>query len=138
MGDLEITETVEVVWSYDAATYDWYYYQPSTGYGDLLQMVDGRGYWVKMVEPASAPTLSGMENPAPGKTPSQYAVVVGWNLIGFRSISGVTADAYLESILFTKIYAYGGTGYLPMTGSESLVPGSGYWVYVTAPGYIAP
>ncbi|MBA7662567.1 hypothetical protein ES703_70596 [subsurface metagenome] len=138
LGDLEITETVEVVWSYDAATYDWYYYQPSTGYGDLLQMVDGRGYWVKMVEPASAPTLSGMENPAPGKTPSQYAVVVGWNLIGFRSISGVTADAYLESILFTKIYAYGGTGYLPMTGSESLVPGSGYWVYVTAPGYIAP
>jgi len=139
LDDLEITKTVEVVWSYDAVTCDWYYYQPSTGYGDLLQMVDGKGYWVQMVEPASGPTLSGMETPAPGKTPSQYAVVVGWNLIGFRSISTTTdANTYLASISFTNIYAHGASGHFPVAGAGVLVPGSGYWVYVMAPGYIAP
>jgi len=138
----DIATHVDVVWSYDAETGNWSMYDPSAPeVSDLTQMVDGKGYWIKMSAPATL-TIHGVElKPAPA-TPPSYKVVPGWNLIGFKEIDEMPANEYLGGIIdnVVTIYTYSDGVFqrISLTDGGQMVPGFGYWIAVTEEGYIYP
>jgi hypothetical protein len=74
---------------------------------------------------------------------SAYEVVVGWNMVGFKSTAtNVTATDYLAGTEYVRIYYFeNGTWYLipgPPYDNPKMKPGLGYWVAFTAPGTIYP
>lgn len=131
--------TVISVNSYDAVTKTWSSYTPGAP-SDLSTMVDGKGYWINV---ASDQTLSvtGTALPNPPQTPPTYSVVVGWNLIGFKSTSVSTTYAtYLAGTTSVRAYGYNSTTqqYETILTTTNMVPGKGYWVSFTAAGTIYP
>jgi hypothetical protein len=73
--------------------------------------------------------------------PPAYDVVIGWNMVGFKSTAtNVTAADYLEGTEYVRIYGYeNGTWFLiPAPYSGYMEPGLGYWVAFTEPGTIYP
>jgi len=135
-----VTENVAVAWSYDASSTTWSSYIPDAA-DDLVTMVDGKGYWVSMTS-SDTLTVSGQEMPDPPAVPRTYDVVVGWNLIGFKSTTAAIASDYLEAISgkYTLIYSYNAATqvYATVLASDNLEPGKGYWLAVTEAGTIYP
>ena len=129
--------TVDSVHAYDPATL-WSSYIPDAP-SDLETMVDGKGYWVEMSADETLAVL-GDELPDPPATPPTYEVVVGWNLIGFKSTTTRTADSYLAAIAlqYTMIYGFADGVYFVVQSTDELNPGKGYWIAVTEAGTIYP
>ncbi|KTB49354.1 hypothetical protein DEALK_02670, partial [Dehalogenimonas alkenigignens] len=135
-----ISANVISVWYYDASTSTWLSYDGPAGAPDTLTtMTDGKGYWVNMAMSATL-TITGSDLPAPPATPPTYNVVVGWNLIGFKSTASMTASEYLAGITggYTRIYRFDGTNYIIVRTTDNLTPGAGYWIAVTGAGTIYP
>jgi len=136
--------TVDSVQTYDAATTTWSSYIPS-GPVDLTTMVAGSGYWVEMSSAATI-IVQGVELPVPPATPPTYDVVVGWNFIGFKSITakvaGGAAGSYLEALgtNYTLIYRFDAASqsYVTVQSSGNFEPGKGYWIAITEAGTIYP
>lgn len=124
---------------------------------DLSQMVDGKGYWVEVRDtPPTTPTLRvwgyDLCGPPPENLPPSYEVVAGWNLIGFKSRTQITATAYLAGVDEQLMVMYGFNAcegnvtegwirqqrYYPVQRGDLLDPGHGYWIALTAPGTIYP
>jgi len=122
---------------------DWKYYNPLPAPSDLYQMNDGWGYWVDMGSAATTLDVCGYElvGPPPA-VPPYYGVVVGWNLIGFKSTMPKLPVDYLAGIAGKYVVIYGfANGVYFLVGSlghTSLLPGLGYWIAITAPGTIYP
>ena len=137
------------IYQYDtlAGEYDAY-----PGFG-LDEMVDGKGYWMKMAyggtnppagTPASLATaiatwwVFGTDRPGDPPTPVSYDAFEGWNQIGFTSMAPATDDIYLSNWLsYWGIYGYGNiygwaantqTYAVQTPGGATLNPGMGYWV----------
>jgi hypothetical protein len=120
----------------------WAYRDPSAsvfrytgGYFEVTSVSPGTGYWMKHTGPRTYNT--GDEWPAGGiQVVKHYplSAAAGWNLIGGYEItvaaSGITT--YPPGLLTGQIYKYT-NGYYPAT---TLVPGIGYWIKLTAAGYI--
>jgi len=147
--DPDYTEVVEVVWAYDAATSKWHFYSPNVPVSDLTEMVDGKGYWIYLKEPAKL-IIEGYEMPPePGVTPPVYHLYKGWNLIGFKSTEPMPASEYLAGVANKYVIVFGwdnadkswSTVAFP-AGSpaidENLVPGRGYWIFMLEEGDIVP
>ena len=85
-------------------------------------------------------TFTGTSSPVPTALPSSYDVVVGWNMIGYRSTTSELASVYLAGVDgFVRLYSYNNlTGYATVLLTDSMVPGQGYWLAVTAAGTIYP
>ena len=137
-----VKDNVDIVWgNYDPATGGWNTYNPSLEVNDLTAMRDGKGYWVNM---AASDTLDlstlGTELPEPPQVPPTYSVVVGWNLIGFKSTTPKAASDYLSAISgqYTMIYGFANDAYFVVQRSQDLEPGKGYWIAVTESGTIYP
>jgi len=133
--------TVDSVWNYTApySPDSWSSYFPGAP-EDLVTMVDGKGYWVKMSAPAVL-TFQGVEMTSGAVAPRTYDVVVGWNFIGFKSITAKEVSNYLAAIKnsYTLIYAFDAANQAYVTvQSGNLEPGKGYWIAVTAVGTIYP
>jgi len=136
-----VTDNVDIVWGdYDPATGSWHTYVPGAT-NDLTAMRDGKGYWVNMT---AADTLDvstlGTELPEAPAAPPTYDVVEGWNLIGLKSTSATTASTYLAALgtNYTMIYGFANGVYSTVQSTDSLEPGYGYWIAVTAVGTIYP
>jgi hypothetical protein len=134
--DVDIAN-VEVVWAYDAATENWLVYTPGPAPDTLTTMEDGRGYWIRMLTPATL-TVEGSVMPELGATPPTYDVAAGWNLIGFKSTVPRTADEYLEGVTWVSLWGYDAPDYFSVSGTENMVPGFGYWLYASEAGTIVP
>jgi len=133
-----VSSHVASVWSYSGGVWTWW--QPGNAGSTLLKMDDGWGYWINMNSAATL-SVSGVVNPlANAGTPPTYAVVPGWNLIGFKSTTAQTAGDYLAAIAgqWTKIWGYASGQYSAVTSSGMLQPGYGYWIAVTSAGTIFP
>ena len=132
-----ILNDVNSVWYWSG---QWYSFVPG-GPSDLTSMRDGKAYWINM-KTAQNLTLAGREMPQGNQLPPTYNVVVGWNMVGFKSTAtNVPAEDYLAGTEYVRIYGYkNGAWFLipgpPYTGY--LEPGLGYWVAFTAPGTIYP
>ncbi|MGA3094069.1 MAG: SBBP repeat-containing protein, partial [Dehalococcoidales bacterium] len=131
------------VWSYNAATTTWTSWAPGVPSPTLTTMVDGKGYWIHMIDALPAGTtltFQGTVLPPPITPPPSYAVVVGWNLMGFKSNLPNTVTNYLTGNDYRfPIYWYGwNTYYALFTGGSLFQPGLGYWVYFNAAGVVTP
>ena len=141
--------SVGIIRGYDPATGTFPSYTPETGSGDLTEMVDGVGYWVFMEE-ADTLTTTGRQWPVPPAVPPTYDVVVGWNLIGFKSTGnsidyavGPPETGYLLNIAGTYPVLW---SYDAVTGQYSNVKdvadgmevGHGFWIWITEVGIIVP
>jgi hypothetical protein len=72
-----------------------------------------------------------------------YDVVVGWNMVGFKSTAtNVTAADYLAGTEYVRIYGFKGGDWFVIPGPSYDDPkmelGRGYWVAFTEPGTIYP
>jgi hypothetical protein len=139
----DITDNVSVVWAYvydEDGLADWKVW--GSGAADLDEMVDGQGYWFEMTADNTL-TISGVELPAPPDAPPAYSVYEGWNLIGFKSVDAKTATVYLAGDAyadFVRMYGYDTADvvYTNVLIGDSLQPGQGYWLAVSADGTIYP
>jgi len=136
-----IMDDVISVWYWDASAKDWDSFQPG-GPPDLTRMEDGKAYWINM-EAARTLNIAGTEMPKGGGMPHDYDVVVGWNMVGFKSTANnVTVEDYLAGTEYIRIYWFkNGTWHsIPGTAYNTtmMVPGRGYWVAFTKLGTIYP
>jgi hypothetical protein len=134
-----ILDNVISVWHYDAAAKRWYSFAPGAA-SDLTSMRDGKAYWINM-KAAQNLTLAGRENAVPPALPPTYDVVVGWNMVGFKSTNNVTAADYLAGTEYVRIYYFKNGAWFLISGPPYLgymEPGLGYWVAFTKPGTIYP
>jgi len=77
-----IDKNVESVWTYDAATGQWYVYNPqSPGTSNLATMDPGRGYWLKAYNKDKL--IIGGSLFSPTVTPPSRDLTKGWNLVGY-------------------------------------------------------
>ena len=139
-----VLDNVDIVWGdYNPANGTWKTYVPTAPTNDLNETRDGKGYWINMT---AADTLNlgalGSELPAPPNAPPSYAVVEGWNLIGFKSTTPKLASNYLAAIdgKYTLIYGYNAADdiYFTVGSNDNLQPGHGYWIAITESGTIYP
>jgi hypothetical protein len=84
---------------------------------------------------------------APGALPPQYALVAGWNLIGFKpqpSIGNETVGAYLYSINGSYnsnnvwILDNSSGNWIRATDSTWLVPGQAMWIFMVTSATLRP
>jgi|GEM_PF-2071231 len=140
-----VTDQVEVVWGYDAATGEWYAYGPEAPEAsELTALKEGEGYWIKMSGDATM-TVVGCNFLAGPHAPPQYDVVPGWNLIGYKGIlpmppqgdwrGGVYLAGYLDTAEYECLQGYDRVNDTLDT-PDPLYPNDGYWVYATEPGSI--
>lgn len=131
-----ILADLDAVWSYDAETGTWFSYSPGVP-STLTQMVDGKGYWVKM-NVATILIIDGTELPPPPALPPAYKVVPGWNLIGFKETTSMNASDYLAGVVWVRMYDFYDGAYHIVLPDDLMVPGRGYWIAVTEEGWIYP
>jgi hypothetical protein len=107
---------------------------------DLQKMEDGKAYWINM-EAAQTLYIAGTVMPKGGGIPHDYDVVVGWNMVGFKSTNSTPAKDYLYGTEIARIYGFEDGAWFTIQGPEyndNMVPGLGYWVAFTEPGTIYP
>ena len=132
-----IRDDVKSVWYWDAAAGHWHSYKPG-GPEDLTEMRDGKAYWINM-EAAQTLDIAGTEMAEGQQLPPYYPVVVGWNMVGFKSTTPNNATIYLDGTNYVRIYYYvGGQWYLIPANDTDMRPGLGYWVAFIEPGTIYP
>jgi hypothetical protein len=90
-----------------------------------------------MNAPDTLPVL-GKALPLPPQLPPEYPVCVGWNLVGFKSISPRLAGDYFSGISFSVIYGYKNGAYHLVQAGDKLEAGRGYWLGAYLPGIIYP
>ena len=144
------------VWTFDqnAAAGPWLISRRSAGEawsGDVTEIVPGRGYWILTGSFDALKTL--IPERAAAATFPTYPISSGWNLIGVDDAqqtkvgsvgSTSAADTYLASITWTVAYSYNTqantwTKLTPKATPVSVAAnGSGYWVWATKAGTLAP
>ena len=137
----DIMDDVISVHYYRATTGTWLIYAPPD-FTSLTTMEDGKAYWINM-SAATNLTVVGQAIAAPGVQgglPPTYDVVEGWNMVGFKSTENMTAGNYLDGTDPVRIYGFDITqgGWFPLTTSQNMTPGLGYWVAFSEPGTIYP
>jgi len=102
-------------------------YLYSGGYATTTSISNGPGYWIKFNAPQEV-TYSGLLVPS-----DTLPVAKGWNIVG--SVSEPVAAASISSVpgglVTTTFYRYEGGAYF---AADTILPGNGYWVKVSAPG----
>jgi hypothetical protein len=135
---------VVVVWSYTGTPRTWKFFIPSKS-STLSAMVDGDAYWIYM-RAVNTLYVDGYVI-APTRTPPTYALVTGWNLVGFKpqpNIANETVGAYLSSITGSYdpnnvwVFDNSGGNWIRATDSTWLRPGDAIWIFVTAPTTLRP
>jgi len=135
-----IMDDVTSVWYYDVAITDWRNFAPPLPASDLDFMEDGKAYWINM-EAAQTLSIAGTEMPKGAQLPPAYDVVVGWNMVGFKSRAiNVTAEDYLDGTEYVRIYGFNNGDWftIPDPDVDLMEPGLGYWVAFIEPGTIYP
>lgn len=145
--------TVDKVYAYDNAAAKWSYWTPAGP--DGLKTIDhGKGYWVHVTQPDTL-TFVGtwMDETFDTQTPQvppQYAVGMGWNLIGYThwgtpTDQGLTetVQSYLGTQLSPAVESMWGYNavnhvYYQLNLASVLDEGAGYWLALAQAGSINP
>ncbi|MCD6567707.1 MAG: hypothetical protein J7K94_03110 [Dehalococcoidia bacterium] len=135
-----VSDNVTVVHYYDAANSEWLSWSPDGTFTSLATMEDGKGYWVSMTAEDTL-TVTGREMPVPPVVPPTYDVVVGWNLIGLKSVSPMNATDYLLSIegTYPVLWSYDAEAGLYSNVKDGTMEVShGFWLWALEAGTIVP
>ena len=141
IGDVlaDIIGDVEIVWFFDGTTDTWYYYIPGGPPPTLLEMTEGKGYWVRMTNPRTL-IVVGAEPPLPYDIP----LVADWNLISLpetpssSAIGDVLADIIGNVLIVWYFDGTTDTWYYYIPGGPpptllEMTEGKAYWISMTAP-----
>jgi hypothetical protein len=138
-------KSLSVVWAYVGTPRAWKYFMPGKS-STLTTMNDGYGYWFYMSK-ADILFVDGTVIPPAGMPPS-YALVAGWNLVGFKSQPNAdetkSVGTYLSSISGSYdlnnvwIYENPGGAWTRADSGYVLQPGQAMWVLMTAPAVLRP
>ena len=132
-GKHPVNQNVNTWWPFRDLSADVFKY--AGGYQSIINATPGTGYFLKQ---AGARTYNtGDEWPASGiQVAKHYPIpgVQGWNLFGGYELSVAALDIITNppGLQTGTIYKYSG-GYLP---AFTIEPGYGYWIKLTAAGYI--
>jgi len=140
---------VTILWSYTGTpTPTWKSFNPALTSGNTLTAVtDGMGLWVLM-KTASTLYAEGYVIP-PAGSPSQYPLVAGWNLVGFKPIpdpsAPETVGTYLTSIPLSSyqqnsvfIYDNAAGTWTRADSGTTINPGQAFWILMLTPAKLAP
>jgi hypothetical protein len=116
------------IWTYDPSLGTWDSRVP-TKVTNTLQRVDrSQGVWVSAVTDDLF-TIAGI---VPSST--DVALEAGWNLVGYPALSSAQVQDALAGIAYVRVEGFdpGAPPYnlRELTGTDAMVPKSGYWVYV--------
>lgn len=140
--------TVSIIWSFTGSPMPgWKFFNPKLTTGNTLTAIaDGMGLWVQMTLPATL-YVEGYVIP-PAGSPSQYSLVAGWNLVGFKPqpdpTMSETVSTYLAGISgdynTNNVWLYDNpTGtWIRTTGSTFIPVGEALWVHMTSPASLRP
>ena len=133
------------VWAYVGTPRAWKYLIPGKS-STLTTLNDGYGYWFCMSK-ADILLVDGTLIPPAGMPPS-YALMAGWNLVGFKSQPNAdetkSVGTYLSSISgsydLNSVWIYeNSSGAWTRAGSGYVLqPGQAMWVLMTAPAILRP
>lgn len=120
--------------------------------GSLTTMQDGFGYWIDMTKLDSLFVVGTIFPLSPALPPS-YPLSAGWNLIGFKPEPNVnvpppttteTVATYLQSLGFSydpnSVWLYNNTTgiWKRAAGTDTLSPGNGLWIFLSAAKTLYP
>ena len=142
-----VIPTVTEVWTYDASRGTWLWAEVIVDargrtrvIGSLRTIEDGKAYWIKASDEEFLPIEGYVVKPM--ETPPTYPVYEGWNLIGYKGVEPMKVKDYLGDVLSSTVMI---VGYDPYSGmfynlspEDELIPGYGYWLYVTEDEVIVP
>ncbi len=154
--------SVTQVWSFNNETKIWEFARLQDGAweGTLIQMVDGRSYFVRSATFDAASVL--LTRFSPQRVPPQYSITKGWNGIGYTPGGKETSNTvagYLSSLAegndagwgvirwwnpillqYESAWQNGNlTAGFPVIGAEASVnSGNGYLLFATRDGTLAP
>jgi len=143
------TQTIEVIWWYNATDGTWDSYIPDESSDPDAMFVDGVGYWIKAEKPCTI-VVSGVFMDNAPFVPPEYYLNWSWNLVGVTSLTRIKTDEYLESLAAGKVsegvglncwgpvWVYDAKYGAWIRDPEYLWPTQGFWVNVWLPGWIAP
>lgn len=120
----------DLVWTYENGV--WKLFNPANpGLSDLSTMEAGKGYWIRLSQPANLVTLGATVE---GQSTD---LVPGWNFVGYNgTVSRTPADAF-SSIAgrYLSVWVYDADAwkaYVPdepgMSDLVTVRPGYGYWI----------
>jgi hypothetical protein len=145
-----ISANVNAVWYYDPSVTPavWKSWSPVVGPTYTLTTIeDGKAYWFDMTAPATL-AVAGTIQPAPPATPRAYAVVPGWNMVGYKSdvnpVAFRTNTVYLRTAILANVqrmYRFDNATQAWVdvtTAGTNWNPGEGWWISTTTPGTIYP
>lgn len=136
-----------IVWGYSTTpTPTWSSFTPPNS-GALKNMVDGLGYWVNVKAEVNM-TVAGYVIP-PASSPPAYKLTTGWNLVGFKpqpdpTSMSETVSGYLASITGSyetgNVWVYNNAdgNWVRMQPTDTLTPGQGMWILMTATATLKP
>ena len=140
---------VTIVWSYTGTpTPTWKSFNPALTSGNTLTAVtDGLGLWVLM-KAASTLYVEGYVIP-PAGSPSQYSLVAGWNLVGFKPapdpsasetfgtyLTSLPSSSYQQNSVF--IYDNAAGTWTRADSGTTINPGQAFWILMLTPAKLAP
>jgi hypothetical protein len=129
----DASEKIEGVWSYENG--EWKVYTPE-GPSDLVEVVPGRGYWVKTTEATSILVGGDLLNEGQMVPPS-VELDKGWNLIGHYGLLAKKVYCSLFSLVDTQqgfprwsaLWGYDSGEFKSLNNlADSTSPGKGYWI----------
>jgi hypothetical protein len=145
-----ISANVNAVWYYDPSVTPavWKSWSPVVGPTYTLTTIeDGKAYWFDMTAPATL-AVAGTIQPAPPATPRAYAVVPGWNMVGYKSdvnpVAFRTNTVYLGAAILANVqrmYRFDNATQAWVdvtTAGTNWNPGEGWWISTTTAGTIYP
>lgn len=148
-----VDQGIVIVWSYQGGAWKSATFNPITNTfsGSLTTMQDGFGYWIFVRIPPQLSfndfnTLYVLGNVAPpgGSAPSAYSLSAGWNMVGFKPLSGAgeTVGLYLASIAgkytAVEIFNSGTQTWSVASGATNLALGEAMWIYMNSPATLIP
>ncbi len=141
------SDTAEVFKDIPSGGHSVFTYDPTAGWKtigrtELLSAMNA--YWIYSEQALTIPLK------ATGRPTSPKSLSTGWSIMGIPGTVQVPASQALSSIAeWTYVIGFdsglqqynqpiikGGTG--PNSDTTPLVPGSGYWIYLPAPGQLTP
>ena len=155
-----ISENIATVWTYDAASDQWYVYRPGEPNNNLEEINTGWGYWIEALE--NDWLLIGGDLFMPAVLPPNRELKEGWNLIGYYGTEGQMGYYGPDGNgkpAYCALYTLVGTNLVPKWSSlltywepdnpeqwkeygiildNNLDPGAGYWIHLKEDGDYAP
>ena len=129
----------------------WKWWTPERG-ATITTMDACKAYWIYVSgactftvtgTPCTASSSSAI--PTPMSCPMTYSTgyTDGWNMVGFKSCTSMTANTYFANLTngasntYSSVYRWAGT-WVPVAGTDYLTPGTGYYIRMNASGTVLP